>query len=620
MKTDQDLDEAISEHQHLIKVLRSTSHEDDRREAKKQAAELKTLRRKKVRDGLPAKPAPEAYPGVEPGDSLYIHHPKRGPLAVKVHAQGRHGITATDSEGNWHRAQWQHVLGAKQRLSQRLTLVDQGEDGAIVEDEQGQRRYIAIDPEARPDPEPLRKSQQIATQAQIEAGNYKKLHVRFQGLDISIENPKGSVRTGTDPGGKTWRVTMHHAYGYIRGTCGVDKDHVDCYLGPNPDASHAYVVHQRQAGKWDRYDEDKVMLGFDSAEDAKAAYLTQYDDPRFFGTMTALPMADFKRKALATRNRPQMIKGQVLFFKTHIDGYTTKHGTFVAPHEDKRAPAKEPSEKPSPFKPDPVQAEAFRQNLDRVLTSRKSDVVKPAPIQKALILFLKADVKGHTRRLANGKIVTVKPYRDKRGHQADKHSGELFANVPARPHAIRLTTPPARPAPRPAPDPEPTATTDQGFIKITAYRKKSSPAIGSIGAGTFYFLNTKTIPSNELYKYQLEFAPNKLLKVSQDVVDYFGLPSEALANQWFPHRRWSDDEAGGIEMDRAVAAEAIKRGYQAIQYGDTELQILDPEKTPKPPAPKPRKLTQIEKLRARMADLFATVPDPEPTQPRRDPL
>lgn len=383
MKTGQDLNEAISEHQHLVKVLRSTSHDDDRREAKKQAAELKTLRRKKVRDGLPAKPAPEAYPGVELGDSLYIHHPQRGPIAVKVHAQGRHGITATDSEGRWHRAKWQHILGAKQRLSQRLTLVDQGEDGAITEDESGQRRYVAIDPEARPDQEPLRKSQPTA--AQIEAGNYRKTHQRFQGLDISIENPKGSVRAGTDPTGKPWRVTMRHAYGYIRGTCGVDKDHVDCYLGPNPDASHAYVVHQRQAGKWSRYDEDKVMLGFDSAADAKAAYLAQYDDPRFFGNLTAMPMADFKRKALATRKRPRMIK--------------------------------------------------------------------------ALILFLKAEVKGHTRRLKSGKVITIAPYRDKRGHQADDHTGDLFGATTARPHAVRpAPAPTPAPAPRPAPDPQPTPT------------------------------------------------------------------------------------------------------------------------------------------------------------------
>ena len=351
--TGQDLKEAISEHQHLIKVLRSRSRDDDRQEAKKQAAELKALRRKAVPAGLPTKPAPEAYPGVELGDSLYVHHPERGPIAVKVHAQGKHGITATDSEGHWHRVKWPHVLGAKQRLSQRLTLVEQGEEGAIIEDDEGQRRYLAIDPEAQAEqPEkPLRKAlftvaeakaaaRRQPTPAQIDAGNYPKLHGRFQGLRISIENPKGSTRRGTDPNGKPWQITMHHHYGYIRGSQGVDKDHVDCYIGPHRDADTAYIVHQRKAGQWDQYDEDKVMLGFHSEAAARRAYLAHYDDPRFLGPITAMPMAEFKQKVLATAARPRMIKGLVLFFKTHIDGFTNAHGTFVAPHEDKREPTK----------------------------------------------------------------------------------------------------------------------------------------------------------------------------------------------------------------------------------------------------------------------------------------
>lgn len=61
-----------------------------------------------------------------------------------------------------------------------------------------------------------------------------------------------------------------------------------------------------------------------------------------------------------------------------------------------------------------------------------------------LILFFKAHVKAHTRRLKNGKVISVAAYRDKRGHQTDERSGDLFANVPARPHAIHLT---ARTAP-----------------------------------------------------------------------------------------------------------------------------------------------------------------------------
>jgi N12 class adenine-specific DNA methylase len=54
------------------------------------------------------------------------------------------------------------------------------------------------------------------TQAQKEAGNYKKGHTKLHGLDISIENPKGSTRSGTDPAGKEWSQEMQHHYGYIR--------------------------------------------------------------------------------------------------------------------------------------------------------------------------------------------------------------------------------------------------------------------------------------------------------------------------------------------------------------------------------------------------------------------
>ncbi len=39
------------------------------------------------------------------------------------------------------------------------------------------------------------------SEAQKEAGNYKKGHMRIDGYDVTIENPKGSVRRGTDAGG-----------------------------------------------------------------------------------------------------------------------------------------------------------------------------------------------------------------------------------------------------------------------------------------------------------------------------------------------------------------------------------------------------------------------------------
>lgn len=155
-----------------------------------------------------------------------------------------------------------------------------------------------------------------ATQAQLEAGNYRKKHRTFQGLNISIENPKGSVRSGTDRDGKSWTTKMVYDYGDIRGSMGTDKDNVDCYVGPDEDASNAYIVHQRKAGKWDQYDEDKVMLGFDSEESAKTAYLQHYDDPRFLGPISAMPMDEFKKKVAETAKEPGMIKARILFMKS----------------------------------------------------------------------------------------------------------------------------------------------------------------------------------------------------------------------------------------------------------------------------------------------------------------
>jgi hypothetical protein len=131
----------------------------------------------------------------------------------------------------------------------------------------------------------------------------------FQGLPISIENKKGSVRKWFDPHAKReGKTKMHYDYGYIRGTMGVDKDHVDVYLGPNSDATTAFVVHQMKAPDFTKFDEDKVMLGWDSEKEAKAAYLKQYDSPGFFGSISSIPMEKFKAKVLATKTKPQMIK------------------------------------------------------------------------------------------------------------------------------------------------------------------------------------------------------------------------------------------------------------------------------------------------------------------------
>lgn len=132
------------------------------------------------------------------------------------------------------------------------------------------------------------------TEGQKEAGNYKKGHVRIDGYDITIEQPKGSVRRGTDADGKQWEQTMNNTYGYIRGTEGVDGDHIDIFLSDNPTEGNVYVVDQVNPDG--SFDEHKVMYGFNSADEARNAYLSNYEEGwQGLGTITEVSKDEFKK-------------------------------------------------------------------------------------------------------------------------------------------------------------------------------------------------------------------------------------------------------------------------------------------------------------------------------------
>jgi len=130
---------------------------------------------------------------------------------------------------------------------------------------------------------------------------------KINGLDISIENKKGSVRSGTDKDGREWKTKMHYPYGYIKGTIGKDKQHLDAYIGNNKNSDVVYIVHQNDPVSR-QYDEDKVMVGFNSADEAKKAYMNQYDRPGFFGSMTEMGMDEFKEKIFSDKWKGSMIK------------------------------------------------------------------------------------------------------------------------------------------------------------------------------------------------------------------------------------------------------------------------------------------------------------------------
>lgn len=132
------------------------------------------------------------------------------------------------------------------------------------------------------------------TEAQKEAGNYKKGHIKINGFDVTIEQPAGSVRSGKDANGKEWSVTMNNTYGYIRGTESVDGDHIDVFLGPDMNSDMVYVVDQVNTDG--SFDEHKVMMGFSSLEDARSAYLSNYEEGwQGLGNITGVALDGFKK-------------------------------------------------------------------------------------------------------------------------------------------------------------------------------------------------------------------------------------------------------------------------------------------------------------------------------------
>lgn len=131
------------------------------------------------------------------------------------------------------------------------------------------------------------------TDGQKKAGNYKHGFVRIHGFDIKIENPKGTYRSGKDKNGKEWKTLMHNDYGYFTKTLGKDGDAIDVFIGPNLQSEKIFPIDQYVGGQ---FDETKVMLGFNSAEQAKAAYLSNYEkDWKGFKYISEIGMEDFKK-------------------------------------------------------------------------------------------------------------------------------------------------------------------------------------------------------------------------------------------------------------------------------------------------------------------------------------
>lgn len=146
-------------------------------------------------------------------------------------------------------------------------------------------------------------------QAHVNDTKVANRKTKRHGLHVTVEHAKGTIRRlHDDAGNEVYKTHMYHDYGYFTGTKGRDGDEVDCFLGPVQTAKEIYVIHMKDMGpiKSEREDEDKCMVGFPSADAAKAAFLLHYP-VKFYDGMTSLPVAVFKKR-LRTAQLPHRTK------------------------------------------------------------------------------------------------------------------------------------------------------------------------------------------------------------------------------------------------------------------------------------------------------------------------
>lgn len=147
------------------------------------------------------------------------------------------------------------------------------------------------------------------SEAQKESGNYRKGHVRIHGIDVAIENARGSNREGVGADGDPWSIRMPSHYGYIKGTSGADGDQVDVYIGPHIKSPHVFVLHQLDADDGS-FDEHKVFLGFASKQQVAQTYEKAFSDGRAkerMGHVSEMSVDEFK-DWLKTGNHKKAIK------------------------------------------------------------------------------------------------------------------------------------------------------------------------------------------------------------------------------------------------------------------------------------------------------------------------
>jgi len=116
----------------------------------------------------------------------------------------------------------------------------------------------------------------------------------FRGLPITIEYRKGDTKSGTDVFGNNWKKTMLHDYGYFDGIMGADGQELDFYMNPDSISDKIFRITQLNV-LTKEFDEYKIMLNFESIDDARVGYLKNYPkDWKGFGGIEGITLEDIK--------------------------------------------------------------------------------------------------------------------------------------------------------------------------------------------------------------------------------------------------------------------------------------------------------------------------------------
>lgn len=385
---------------------------------------------------------------------------------------------------------------------------------------------------------------------------FYKLHKRieFQGLKISIENRKGSIRSGVDKDGHEWRTKMACDYGYIRMSKtvrrrGSDKEGLDVFVGPDQNSDQVFIVHLMRANNPAKFDEDKVFLGFASREDAKAMFDRCYDKAgqKLYGGMVAMNMEAFKRR-LGVQSE-SMIK--TLLHVLKLDLFKAK--THVKAHFRRDASGK------LIFIKD---FDATRHHADHIIEAGKTYKINNPRSQHhgkhATVTgyMPESDKKGHyVMAMVDGKRSDLKP----------EHFEHLDGGLVTRTPVIRRT--PVKKPDAPIDPPATTAVAPADSPVTPPAEPTGKPTLGKRPDAPFV-LDAKDVLSNE---YHFQELLDKFLEKNPDITVKMEDSGKDLRYNFTIESAGTKRSAGYIQVSTGA-----KRPHRVVfGYGSKNLSIAE---------------------------------------------